>query len=141
MNIHFIEKSWAKMIGGLVALAFFASTPAIVYAETSKGQSGQATMSSLKSSSDAEIKHRLLGYWESPRHGYLIKSDGIIYMCPRKYCTTTNTWDVKNGTFYWDSLPNEIISLTEKKFVYREEQGYHATYTLIRITAKEAEGN
>ncbi len=24
--------------------------------------------------SDPEIKQKLLGYWESPRHGYLIKS-------------------------------------------------------------------
>jgi hypothetical protein len=28
--------------------------------------------------SDAEIKQKLLGYWKSPRHGYLIKSDGIM---------------------------------------------------------------
>lgn len=141
MNIHSIEKFRAKMIGGLLVLAFFASASAIVYAETSKDQNGQATMASLKHSSDAEIRHRLLGYWESPRHAYLIKSDGIIYMCPRKICTTTNTWDVKNGTFYWDSLPMEIISLTEKKFVYREEQGYLTTFTLMRITEKEAEEN
>jgi hypothetical protein len=40
--------------------------------------------------SDAQIKQKLLGYWKSPRHGYLIKSDGIMYMLPRKYATTTN---------------------------------------------------
>ena len=43
--------------------------------------------------SDGAIKKKLLGYWESPRHAYLIKSDGIMYMCPRKFATTTDKWD------------------------------------------------
>jgi hypothetical protein len=55
--------------------------------------------------SDAEIKQKLLGYWSSPRHGYHIAADGIIYMCPRKYATTTNHWNVKDGKFYWSTQP------------------------------------
>jgi hypothetical protein len=86
--------------------------------------------------SDAEIKQKLLGYWLSPRHGYHFTADGIIYMCPRKYgTTTTNRWDVKNGTFYWDSSPHTIITLNDKKFVYREQEprsGEAATATLLR---------
>jgi len=47
--------------------------------------------------SDAEIKQKVIGYWTIPRHGYHIAPDGIIYMCPRKYATTTNRWKVKDG--------------------------------------------
>ncbi|MEP7015031.1 MAG: hypothetical protein ABI925_06305 [Verrucomicrobiota bacterium] len=86
--------------------------------------------------SDAEIKQKLLGYWKSPRHGYEIKSDGIMYMLPRKYATSTNHWDVRNGKFYQDGGPYGIISLTDKKFVYRINSG---TATLIRSTKEEAD--
>jgi hypothetical protein len=89
--------------------------------------------------SDAAIKQKLLGYWKSPRHGYLIKSDGIIYMLPRKYATTTNHWDVKNGVFYWDGIPNEIISLDDKKCVYRSRDRNPMTFTLIRSTKEEVD--
>lgn len=89
--------------------------------------------------SDAEIKQKLLGYWSSPRHGYHIASDGIIYMCPRKYATTTNHWKVKDGTFYWDNLPHTIVTLTDKKFVYREIGGHRNTATLIRGTKEEVD--
>jgi hypothetical protein len=65
--------------------------------------------------SDAEIKQKLLGYWNSPRHGYHIARDGIIYMCPRKYATTTNHWTVKDGKFYWSGSPHAIVTLNDKK--------------------------
>lgn len=90
-------------------------------------------------SSDAEIKEKLLGYWQSPRHAYLIEADGIIYMCPRSICTTTNRWDVKDGFFYWDSEPCEILKLNGKTFVYREVGADGAGYKLERITKEEAE--
>ena len=65
--------------------------------------------------SDAEIKQKLLGYWLSPRHGYHIAADGIIYMCPRKYATTTSHWAVKDGRFYWGGSPHTIVTLNDKK--------------------------
>lgn len=86
--------------------------------------------------SDAEIKQKLLGYWKSPRHEYLIKSDGIMYMLPRKYATTTNRWDVKGGRFYQDGDACEIVTLTDKQFAYRDSRG---TYILIRSTKEEAD--
>jgi hypothetical protein len=86
--------------------------------------------------SDAEIKQKLLGYWKSPRHGYLIKSDGIMYMLPRKYVTTTNRWDVRGGKFYQDGAVCEIMTLADKKFVYRDSRG---TYVLTRSTKEEAD--
>jgi len=84
--------------------------------------------------SDAEIKQKLIGYWKSPRHGYHIAPDGIIYMCPRKYATTTNRWKVKDGKFCWDSEPHTIVTLNNSKFVYREIGGHATTFTLIKGT-------
>ena len=89
--------------------------------------------------SNTEIKQKLLGYWSSPRHGYHIAADGIIYMCPRKYATTTDQWNVKDGKFYWDNLPHTIVTLTDKKFVYREIGGHGTTFTLIRGTKEEVD--
>ena len=90
-------------------------------------------------SSDAEIKSKLLGYWQSPRHAYLIQANGVIYMCPRSICTTTNRWDVKGGRFYWDSKPNEILTLTSKTFVFREVGAAGEGFKLKRISKSEAE--
>jgi len=90
--------------------------------------------------SDSAIKEKLFGYWGNARHSYLIKSDGIMYMCPRDICTTTNRWDVRNGKFYLDSEPNEIVVLTDRKFVYRSLGAKPFTVTWARLTEKEAEG-
>jgi hypothetical protein len=91
--------------------------------------------------SDSEIKEKVLGYWGNARHSYLLKSDGIMYMCPRDISTTTNRWDVKDGKFYLDSDPHEIVVLTDKKFVYRALGAKSFTVTWARLTEKEAEGN
>jgi hypothetical protein len=88
---------------------------------------------------DAEIKQKLLGYWQSPRHGYHIASDGIIYMCPRKDATTTNRWAVKDGKFYWDGAPHTIVTLNNSKFVYREIGGHGTSFTLIKGTKEEVD--
>ena len=88
---------------------------------------------------DAQIKRKLLGYWKSPRHGYHIAADGIIYMCPRKYATTTDHWAVKDGKFFWDNEPHSIVTLNDKKFVYREIGGYRTTFTLIRGTKEKVD--
>ena len=89
--------------------------------------------------SDSEIKQKLLGYWKSPRHGYHIASDGIIYMCPRKDAETTNRWEVKNGKFYWDGEPHTIVTLNNSKFVYREIGGHGTSFTLIKGTKEEVD--
>ena len=90
--------------------------------------------------SDSAIKEKLLGYWGNARHSYLIKSDGVMYMCPRDISTTTNRWDVKDGKFYLDSDPHEIVVLTDKKFVYRTLGAKPFTFSWTRLTEKEAEG-
>jgi len=86
--------------------------------------------------SDAEIKQKVIGYWTSPRHGYHIAPDGIIYMCPRKYATTTNRWKVKDGKFFWDNEPHSIVTLNDKN---REIGGYGTTFTLIRGTKEKVD--
>jgi hypothetical protein len=85
--------------------------------------------------SDAEIKQLLLGHWKSPRHGYEYKSDGYIHMLGG---TTTNRWDVRNGVYYEDSDPFDIVTLTSNKFVCRDRGHDHTTYTLQRISKEEA---
>jgi hypothetical protein len=90
--------------------------------------------------SDSAIKDKLFGYWGNARHSYLLKSDGVMYMCPRDICTTTNQWDVQDGKFYLDSHPNEIVVLTAKKFVYRSLETKPFTVTWTRLSEKEAEG-
>jgi len=89
--------------------------------------------------SDAELKQKLIGYWSSPRHGYHIAADGIMYMCPRWAATTKNTWSVKDGKFYGGEVGdqgNTIVTLTDKKFVYRDNRD-GTTYTLIRGTKEQ----
>jgi hypothetical protein len=71
--------------------------------------------------SDAQIKSELLGYWMSPRHGYLIQDNGLMRMCPTvgpNHSTTTNRWDVRNGMFYQDGEPYKIVKLTKSEFDY-----------------------
>ena len=92
--------------------------------------------------SDAQIKQKLIGYWLSPRHGYHIAADGIIYMCPRKNATTTSSWAVKDGRFYWGGSPHTIVTLNDKKFVYREQEpraGGATTFTLLRSTKEKVD--
>jgi len=89
--------------------------------------------------SDAQIKQKLIGYWSNPHHGYHIAADGIMYMCPRWAATTSYHWSVKDGKFYLGGDPNTIVTLTDKKFVYRGIGGYSAgiSFTLIRGTKEE----
>ena len=101
-------------------------------------KSGPAVAAGEKMSDD-QIKQKLLGYWSSPRHGYHISDDGVIYMCPRKYATTTDHWNVKDSKFYWDNLPHTIVTLTDNKFVYREIGGHGRTATLVRGTKEEVD--
>jgi hypothetical protein len=52
--------------------------------------------------SDAQIKSELIGYWMSPRHGYLIQENGLMRMCPTvgpNHPTTTNRWEHAGSIF------------------------------------------
>src|SRR4051812_667998 len=68
------------------------------------------------SASNAALKRKLLGYWHSGRHAYLFKSDGICYMVEG---TTTYHWDIRDGVYYSDAMPFEIVTLNEKEFEYQ----------------------
>jgi hypothetical protein len=93
---------------------------------------------SLAHADDASIKKQLLGYWRSPRHGYLLKSNGIMYMLPRPGTTTTNTWDVRNGFFYQDGEALKIVALNRFQFMYQQTSGDQIVFTLDRATAAQA---
>jgi hypothetical protein len=70
---------------------------------------------------DAQIKAKLVGYWMSPRHAYLIQANGLMRMCPTtgpNPATTVNRWDVRNGLFYQDDEPYRIVKLTKAEFDY-----------------------
>ncbi len=97
--------------------------------QTSKRSSGQSdgpTKKTLEhanfetattnSASDAAMKRRLLGYWQSGRHAYLFKSDGICYMVEG---TTKSDWDIRGGVYYYGGIPCKIGSLNEKEFEFR----------------------
>jgi hypothetical protein len=89
---------------------------------------------------DSEIKAELLGYWRSPRHDYVLKSDGIMYMCPTREVSTKNKWDVKAGQFYQDGEGFKIVTFNDLEFAYQDFRDDRITFTLLRITEKEAEG-
>ena len=71
------------------------------------------TAATADTASDAAMKRKLLGYWQSGRHAYLFKSDGICYMVEG---TTTSHWDIRGGVYYDDGTPYKILILNEKKF-------------------------
>jgi hypothetical protein len=71
--------------------------------------------------SDAQLKTKILGYWMSPRHAYLIQADGLMRMCPTtgpNPATTVNHWDIRNGTFYQDDNAYKIVKFTKTEFDY-----------------------
>jgi hypothetical protein len=45
---------------------------------------------SLSHADDASIKKQLLEYWKSPRHGYLLKSNGIMH------AASTRSWSAQS---------------------------------------------
>jgi hypothetical protein len=78
------------------------------------------------SQSDAQIKSKLLGYWMSPRHGYLIQANGFMRMCPTtgpNRARVVSRWDVRSGIFYQDNEPNKIVKLTSSEFDYEAMKG------------------
>jgi hypothetical protein len=71
--------------------------------------------------SDAQIKAKLVGYWLSPRHAYLMQANGLKRMCPTTgpyRAVTVNHWNVRNGLYYEDTEPYRIVKLTKTEFDY-----------------------
>lgn len=88
---------------------------------------------------DSEIKAKLLGYWRSPRHDYLLKSDGTMYICPTRE-GSKDKWDVKAGQFYQDGEPFKIVTFNDLEFAYQDLRDDQVIFTLLRTTETEAEG-
>jgi hypothetical protein len=106
----------------------------IIYTRASSASSGNGDKPA-----DSAIKQKVLGYWKFPKAVCYIAAGGKMYVGPRKYATTTDHWNVKDGKFYLGGDPNTIVTLTDKKFVYRGIGGYSAgiSFTLIRGTKEE----
>ena len=73
------------------------------------------TLTATAMADSAALERKLLGYWQSGRHAYLFKSDGICYMVEG---TTTYHWDIRGGMYYMDATPYKIVSLNGKEFEY-----------------------
>jgi uncharacterized repeat protein (TIGR03803 family) len=101
----------------------------IIYTRASSASSGNGDKPA-----DSAIKQKVLRYWKFPKAVCYIAAGGKMYVGPRKYATTTFQWSVKDGKF----CGSEIVTLTDKKFVYREIGG-HGTATLIRGTKEEVD--
>jgi hypothetical protein len=88
--------------------------------------------------SDSEIKTKVLGFWRSPRHEYEFKSNGKVYMLPMSPDTTKGEWSVKGGKLIWDGEPYAIVTLNDKKLVYKSvsSKGGNESFIMNRITAK-----
>lgn len=85
--------------------------------------------------SDAALKQKLLGYWQGPRYVFLYKSDGFCYPIGRM--GQKAHWAIKGGVYYEEGLPWDILTLTNKKFVYRFRGG--ETVSRTKMTDKEGE--
>jgi len=86
---------------------------------------------------DASIRKKILGLWRSPRHEYEFMSDGVVYMLPIVPDTTTFKWHVQDGLFFWDKDPYVILTLTDKRSVYKSPSDKTpGGYILDRITSK-----
>jgi hypothetical protein len=46
---------------------------------------------------------------------------------------------LKTESDFWDNEPHSIVTLNDKKFVYREIGGYGTTFTLIRGTKEKVD--
>jgi hypothetical protein len=88
--------------------------------------------------SDAALKRKLLGYWQSGRHAYLFKSDGIIYMVEG---IPTTHWDIRGGVYYEDGSPKGTVSMKGKEFEFhaRDKNAPCMLCTVERCSKKDIE--
>ncbi len=93
------------------------------------------------SATDSAFKQKLLGYWKSPRHAYFYSKDGSMQMVGGD---PKNKWDIVNGVYHeveddGRDYAYDIVTLTDNKFVYRSRDANPMTFTLSRISKREAE--
>ena len=93
-----------------------------------------ATMAGTKPT-DTVLKQWLLGYWRGPRYVFLYTPDGTYRSIGRD--GEKMHWDIKNGTYYEDGSSCQIVTLTEKKFVYRHPGG--ETVSRTKMSKEEGE--
>ena len=74
--------------------------------------------------SDSQIVSRLVGCWKSPRVLYDIQCDGVMTSRWPVYPVPTNhTWAVRDGIFYQDGEPYQILVVDDWHFIYQSYGG------------------
>jgi hypothetical protein len=89
----------------------------------------------LNAQDDAAIRKKLIGYWRSPRHEYEYRADGRVFMDPNPPTDSIGNWKVEKGLFHLDNDTYVIVSLTDKRFVYKTVGDKDSRgYVMKRIT-------
>ena len=89
--------------------------------------------------SDVALRERIVGYWKNPKVAFHMAADGKMYDCPQKAGGDIFEWDVRDGKFYWSGEEYEIVTLTNKEFVYRELDGQKTTFIWTKSTKEEVD--
>lgn len=91
-----------------------------------------------ESDDDAAKKWKLLGFWrDDQKQSYHIKENGVICISSESSKEMTNTWDVKNGLFIWESKSHEILGPINDKLVFRPKDSPGPIFTLTRVEKAE----
>ena len=87
-------------------------------------------------SKDLTLKEKLLGWWASAHHAYRFRDDGLCYA--QGSGTGSTRWDVRDGVYYENDTPFDVVSLTDLEFVCRSRGASPASLRLHRVSETEA---
>jgi len=79
---------------------------------------------------------KLLGWWASKNHAYRFKDDGICYALG--HGSGNSSWDFRDGVYYENGTPFDVVSLTDQEFVCRTRGPHPVTVRLNRIGEADA---
>ena len=93
---------------------------------------------------DTQYRSAIRGYWQTARHTYLYKADGLVLV----EGSVNGHWSIRNGilyeqgVFYGGKQAYQIIAINDRQLVYKGLTGDEAGYvmTLYRPTRPDAEG-
>lgn len=91
------------------------------------------------SDADAATKWKLLGLWKDATQSYEIKNNDLICIRSDAHPEISNTWDVKDGYFIWESKPHKILTLTSEKLEFRPKEAPGPIFTLSKIQEQKEE--
>jgi uncharacterized repeat protein (TIGR03803 family) len=106
--------------------------PAITSSTLSMHGTGSLVANNVQ---DMTRQQLLLGWWAGAKRGYEFRDDGVCYA--QGSAKGTSKWAIREGVYYENSLPYDIVSLTSDQFIFRSRSGI--TVTLHRVSEAEAE--